>query len=65
MSWRVRTVRSGGGGGAMVGVKCCKVKERQWQKRGWQRGREGGRYTQAAKGGEICIISVMLKMRVA
>lgn len=27
--------------------------------------REGGRYTQAAKGGEICIISVMLKMRVA
>lgn len=51
----------------MVEVKCCKVKERQWQKQGAKgEGRtEGGRYTQAAKGGEICIISVMLKMRVA
>lgn len=53
------------GGDAVVGVKCCKVKERQWQKRGLDGGREDGRYTEAAKGGEICIISVMLKMRVA
>lgn len=29
-------------GGAMVGVKCCKVKERQWQKRGREGEREGG-----------------------
>lgn len=60
MSWRVRTV--GATGVRWLGVKCCKVKERQWQKQG--KG-EGGRYSQAAKGGEICIISVMLKMRVA
>lgn len=63
VSWRART--AGAAGDAVVGVKCCKVKERQWQKRGWSGGREDGRYTEAAKGGEICIISVMLKMRVA
>lgn len=56
--------RSGGDAG-WLGVKCCKVKERQWQKRG--RGRVGGRAggREVVKGGEICIISVMLKMRVA
>jgi len=32
---------------------------------GGMEGRKGRRYTQAAKGGEICIISVMFKMRVA
>lgn len=50
----------------MVGVKCCKVKERgSGRNGGGSGGREDGRYTEAAKGGEICIISVMLKMRVA
>lgn len=37
------------GGDTVVGVKCCKVKERQWQKRGWER-RQGGR--EVHRGGE-------------
>lgn len=54
------------GGDAVVGAKCCKVKERgSGRNGGGSGGREDGRYTEAAKGGEICIISVMLKMRVA
>lgn len=38
VSWRVRTV--GATGVRWLGVKCCKVKERQWQK---QEKGEGGR----------------------
>lgn len=65
MSWRVRTAGAPAGERRVrwLGVKCCKVKERGSGRNGG--GREGGRYTQAEKGGEICIISVMLKMRVA